>query len=158
MKIAVLADTHIPKKARELPAKALKIIQQSDVLIHAGDILTSEFLDYLKTLLPVHAVLGNNDTGCDLPTKLLLEMEGVCIGVIHDSGPSVGRSRRLKRIFPGAAAAVFGHSHIPMNTLEEGILLFNPGSATDKRRQAKHTMGTMLVANGSISGTLVELD
>jgi uncharacterized protein len=158
LKIAVLADTHVPKKARGLPAKALEIIKQSDMLIHAGDILTAEFLAYLRGLLPVHAVLGNNDVGVDLPIKLQIEVEGVKVAIIHDSGPSKGRARRMKKLFPEADAVVFGHSHIPFNSLEEGILLFNPGSATDKRLQPNHTMGTLAVANGSISGTLVGLD
>ena len=157
MKIAVLADTHIPKKARGLPPKALEIIQKSDLLIHAGDILTAEFLDYLRQLLPVHAVLGNNDAAIDLPERLEIELEGVKVAVIHDSGAVKGRARRMKKLFPEADAVVFGHSHSPMNFLDEGILLFNPGSATDKRRQSKHTMGTLQVANGSISGTIVEL-
>ncbi len=60
----------------------------------------------------------------------------------------------MKKLFPEADAVVFGHSHIPFNSLEEGILLFNPGSATDKRLQPNHTMGTLSVANGYISGTL----
>ncbi len=158
MNIAVLADTHVPKKARRLPPKALEIIKTSDLLIHAGDILTADFLDYLRQFLPVHAVLGNNDLAIDLPIKLEIELEGVKVAVIHDSGAVKGRARRMKKLFPEADAVVFGHSHIPMNFLEEGILLFNPGSATDKRRQPKHTMGTLQVANGSISGAIVELD
>lgn len=158
LKIAVLADTHIPKKARELPARALEIINQSDMLIHAGDILTEEFLQYLRCMITVHAVLGNNDTGINLPQKLQIEAEGVKLAVIHDSGPSKGRACRMRRLFPEADAVIFGHSHMPMNFEEEGILLFNPGSATDKRRQPNHTMGTLDVLNGSITGTIVELD
>lgn len=141
-----------------MPDKALEIIRQSDMLIHAGDILTTEFLEYLRGLLPIHAVLGNNDIGVDLPTKLEIVVEGVKVAIIHDSGPTKGRARRMKKLFPGADAIVFGHSHIPFNSVEEGILLFNPGSATDKRLQPNHTMGTLSVANGSISGTLVGLD
>lgn len=158
MKIAVLADTHIPKKARRLPDRALEIIKESDMLIHAGDILTTEFLDYLRGLLPLHAVLGNNDLGVELPFSLQIEVEGLKLAVIHDSGPTKGRGRRMKRLFPDSDAVVFGHSHIPTISVEEGLLLFNPGSATDKRRQPHHTMGTLVVARGSISGTIVELD
>jgi putative phosphoesterase len=158
LKIAVLADTHIPKRARGLPAKALDIIEKSDMLIHAGDILTGDFLDYLSKMLPLFAVLGNNDIGLDLPEKLEIEVDGVKLAIIHDSGDSKGRAGRMKRLFPQADAVIFGHSHIPMNSLEEGILLFNPGSATDRRRQPKHTMGTLDIASGSISGTIVELD
>ncbi|HNB25269.1 MAG TPA: metallophosphoesterase family protein [Candidatus Melainabacteria bacterium] len=158
MKIAVLADTHIPKRARQLPQKAINIIKQSDLLIHAGDILTAEFLEFLSRIIPVQAVLGNNDLGVSLPEKLEIELEGVKLGIVHDSGPSKGRAGRMKRLFPQADAVVFGHSHIPMNVREEGILLFNPGSATDKRRQPSCTMGTLDVLNGSISGTIVELD
>ncbi|MBX9947921.1 MAG: metallophosphatase family protein [Candidatus Obscuribacterales bacterium] len=158
MKIAVLADTHIPKRARELPPRALDIICHSDMLIHAGDILTEDFLRYLRCMITVHAVLGNNDRGLKLPAKLQIEVEGVRVAIIHDSGASKGRAKRMKKLFPHADAVVFGHSHIPMNCRQEGILLFNPGSATDKRRQPKHTMGTLDVLNGSITGTIVELD
>ncbi len=158
MKIAVLADTHIPKKARALPAPAWEILRRSDLLIHAGDILTTEFLDSLREILPLYAVLGNNDVGVDLPEKLEIEVEGARLAVIHDSGTAKGRARRMKKLFPEAEAVIFGHSHIPINSREEGILLFNPGSATDKRRQPKHTMGLLEVANGFLSGTIVELD
>jgi len=158
VKIAVLADTHIPKRARALPDQAISIIRQSDLLIHAGDILSLEFLDYLKSIVPVHAVLGNNDIEhhLDLPERLEIELEGVKLAVIHDSGPTKGRAQRMKRLFPKADAVVFGHSHVPINSFELGILLFNPGSATDRRRQPKHTMGTLELSNGSISGTIVE--
>jgi putative phosphoesterase len=158
MKIAVLADTHIPKRAKRLPERAYEIVSDVDAIIHAGDVLTGEFLQSLNMMAPVYAVLGNNDIGLELPERLELVWERVKIGVIHDSGASKGRAARMRRTFPAADLVVFGHSHIPVNIREEGLVLFNPGSPTDRRTQPKHTMGLLTVRAGEIDARIIELD
>lgn len=158
MKVAVLADTHIPKRAKQLPARAYEIINSVDAIIHAGDVLTAEFLQSLNMMAPVYAVLGNNDVGLELPERLELLWDSVRIGVIHDSGASKGRAARMRRTFPAADLVVFGHSHIPLNIREDGLLLFNPGSPTDRRMQAKHTMGLLTLDEGQVEARIVELD
>jgi hypothetical protein len=158
MKIAVLADTHIPKRAKQLPAMAYELIEGVDAIIHAGDVLTAAFLQSLNTMAPVYAVLGNNDIGLELPERLELLLDSVRIGIIHDSGASKGRGARLRRTFPTADIVVFGHSHIPMNIREDGLLLFNPGSPTDRRMQPKHTMGLLTLHEGQFEARIVELD
>lgn len=157
MIVSVLADTHIPKRAKDLPSEAYKLIEKSDAIIHAGDILTSDFLARLSKILPVYAVLGNNDIGVTLPETLELELDGVNIAIIHDSGPRTGRRNRMKKRFPKARIVIYGHSHIPDCSDEDGLLLFNPGSPTDRRRQPEHTMGLLKIAEGDFVATLVKL-
>jgi putative phosphoesterase len=156
VRIAVVADTHIragPSIARRLPEPAWAIIGGADAVLHAGDIVDRALLDLLAEFAPVHAVLGNNDTALmgQLPVTLTVELGGVRIGMVHDSGPSRGRAARLRRRFPDCGVAVFGHSHIPVDEAGiDGQLLFNPGSPTQRRRQPVATAGELLVAGGRV--------
>jgi uncharacterized protein len=129
-----------------------------DAIVHAGDVLTMELIERLQGIAPVYAVLGNNDRGLTLPERLELCWEDVEIAVVHDSGGRAGRGARMRRWFPSARAVIFGHSHIPMNDWHDGLLLFNPGSPTDRRREPRHTMGLLRVQDGSIEGEIVALD
>jgi putative phosphoesterase len=123
------------------------------VILHAGDLVTGDLLDELSGFAPVHAVLGNND--CELvgllPEQHELMLGGVRVAMVHDSGPRAGRARRLARRFPEAGVVVFGHSHEPYN--ERGVgeqVLFNPGSPTQRRRQPRHTIGTLDLVDGLV--------
>jgi uncharacterized protein len=101
----------------------------------------------------VHAVLGNNDKGLErlLPDRTELVLGGVPLALVHDSGPSKGRPARMRRWFPDAAIVVFGHSHIPVNEPgEDGQLLFNPGSPTQRRRQPERTFGLLDLRRGRV--------
>jgi uncharacterized protein len=158
MLIGVLADTHIPKRARDLPPQAYQQLSRVDAILHAGDVLTQDVLERLCAIAPTQAVLGNNDRTLALPQRLELDWEGVRIAVVHDSGQRQGRPERLRRWFPTAQVVVFGHSHIPLNERHDGLLLFNPGSPTDRRRQPRHTMGLLHVQDGSVEGEIVPLD
>jgi putative phosphoesterase len=152
--VVVLADTHIRRgSGRRLPDTAYAHLAEADLVLHAGDILVGEVLDELSGFAPVHAVLGNNDAELVgvLPETSVLDVDGVRIGMVHDSGPAVGRAARLRRRFPDADVVVFGHSHIPWD--EEGVdgqLLFNPGSPTERRRQPHCTLGTLDVDGGRV--------
>ena len=158
MIVGVLADTHIPGRARDLPPQAYQHLAGVDAILHAGDVLTDELLARLARIAPVHAVLGNNDRGLALPERLELDWEGVALAMVHDSGAREGRAARLRRWFPRAQAVVFGHSHIPFNERQDGLLLFNPGSPTDRRRQPRHTMGRLRIAGGVIEAEIIHLD
>jgi uncharacterized protein len=157
MKIAFLADTHIPKRAKTLPPAAMTLLNQADVIIHAGDILTKNFLDELAAIAPVYAVLGNNDIGLTLPERLEFEIEHIKFALIHDSGARLGRPARLKKLFPEADIVIFGHSHMPVNEQHGDLLLFNPGSPTDRRRQPRCTMGVIEVQSKSINTSIIAL-
>ena len=154
MKVVAIADTHLtPGSRRRLPPLALAQLVEADAILHAGDVVTGDLLEELAALAPVHAVLGNNDVALRglLPEVVELELGGVAVAMVHDSGPSAGRPRRLRRRFPDADLVVFGHSHIPM--LVEGVdgqRLCNPGSPTQRRSQPHHTVAVLELDGGAV--------
>jgi uncharacterized protein len=154
MQVAVLSDTHAPRHWKACPPAVAAQLDSADVILHAGDICTVDVLDELAQWAPVHAVRGNNDgpaiADWGAPDTLELTLDGVRIGMIHDSGSAVGRGRRLRRRFPDADLVVFGHSHIPMDQTQDGLRIFNPGSPTDRRRQPHGTMGLLDVRAGQL--------
>lgn len=128
-------------------------VERSDAVLHAGDVVTGELLDALRARRPVHAVLGNNDHGLagTLPDRLVLDLAGVRVALVHDAGPRSGRERRMRRWFPDARIVVFGHSHEPVDAEgEDGQRLFNPGSAVQRRRQPRRTIGVLELAAGVV--------
>ena len=152
LRVAVISDTHSPRFWKTMPAAVADQLEGIDVILHAGDVCTPNVLDELQAYAPVHVVLGNND-GPDVaawgaPETLELELEGLMVAMIHDSGSKDGRAARMRRAFPDADLVVFGHSHIPWDTEWNGQRLFNPGSPTDKRRQPRGTMGQLVIDDG----------
>lgn len=159
MRVVVLADTHIRRgSSRRLPAAADAELAAADVVLHAGDIVVGEVLEALARHAPVHAVLGNNDVELAgrLPEDLVLELAGVRVGMVHDSGPRTGREGRLHRRFPDCDLVVFGHSHIPWDAPGlAGQHLLNPGSPTERRRQPQRTLATVDLDDGRIVSTRI---
>jgi putative phosphoesterase len=160
MRLAVISDTHMPRGTRRLPVERLLGV---DAILHAGDFMERSVLAALQALgPPVHAVRGNVDDAwlqARLPLQRTLELGGVRIGMVHDAGAAAGRLARMRRRFPDEHAVIFGHSHIPLHeTAADGFQIFNPGSATDKRRQPRHTMGYAHIEDGAIRFELVALD
>ncbi|XVX20067.1 metallophosphoesterase family protein [Actinomycetota bacterium] len=154
MKLLVLSDTHAPRYWKGIPPALLPDLEDADAIFHAGDVCTPDVLDALAAFAPVHVVLGNND-GQDIAAwgaeeTLELTLAGVRIAMIHDSGPRPGREARMRRRFPAADVVVFGHSHIPLDTEQDGQRLFNPGSPTDKRRQPTGTFGRLELADAVV--------
>ena len=82
----------------------------------------------------------------------------MAIGLVHDSGQRDGRPARLRRWFPTARVVIFGHSHVPLIEQAGDLLLFNPGSPTDRRRQPNHTMGLLRVEDGEVQAELLVVD
>lgn len=154
--VVVLADTHIRRTgSRRLPDSAYAHLERADVILHAGDIVVAEVLDELGGFAPVHAVLGNNDAELFgvLPETQSLDIDGVRIAMVHDSGPAPGRAGRMHRLFPDADVVVFGHSHIPWDDSGvDGQLLFNPGSPTERRSQPHRTLGTLDIGPAGRNG------
>ncbi|MFN2581713.1 MAG: metallophosphoesterase family protein [Candidatus Dormibacteria bacterium] len=156
MLVAVIADTHIPRRALDLPPTAWRHIESADAAIHAGDVTEQALLEELARVKPLYAVAGNNDlTLAALPQRLELTLDGVHISVVHDSGPTAGRRERLRRDFPDARIVVFGHSHIPVNDDDGDLLLLNPGSPTDRRSMPTFTMATLTLRRGSVTNAKI---
>lgn len=154
MRVAVLSDTHAPRYWKSCPPAVARVLEHVEVILHAGDVCTPAVLDELSAWAPVHAVRGNND-GPDVaawgaPPTLALELAGLPVAMVHDSGARAGRPARLRRRFPDARLVVFGHSHIPVSEVHDGQRIFNPGSPTDKRRQPRGTVGLLLIEDGEL--------
>ena len=147
----VLADTHIPRRAKGLPEALVPHLEWAARILHAGDLLEASVIDELSRYAPVRAVKGNVDgPDVDLPEVLEFEVGGVLVAMIHDSGQNKGRRARMRRRFPGARVVVFGHSHIPLLEDDGELMLLNPGSPTDRRRQPDHTFGLLWAEGGAV--------
>jgi putative phosphoesterase len=161
VRVVLISDTHSPRRWKSCPPAVARVLDGADAILHAGDVCLAETLDELAQFAPVHAVRGNND-GPDVaawgaPETLELTLGGLRIAVIHDSGPRIGRSPRLKKRFPCAELVVFGHSHIPWDVTSDGQRAVNPGSPTDRRRQPHGTVAELSVGDGPAEVRFVEV-
>ncbi|GAA0479564.1 MULTISPECIES: metallophosphoesterase family protein [Streptomyces] len=156
MRLLLTADTHLPKRAKVLPDPLLAEIERADAVLHAGDWVDAATLDLLEARARrVIGVYGNNDgpeLRARLPEVARAELGGLRFGVVHETGAAQGRERRCAERFPDLDVLVFGHSHIPWDTVAPGGLrLLNPGSPTDRRRQPYCTYLTLTAADGRLS-------
>lgn len=150
-----IADTHVPKRARELPGPVWDAIEHADVVFHAGDWVSEVLLDQIEARSRrLIGVYGNND-GEELRRRLPLvanvTIEEIRFAMIHETGTARGREDRADRDFPEVDVLVFGHSHIPWDsTSPHGLRLLNPGSPTDRRRQPVCTYLTAVADSGTL--------
>ena len=155
MRLLLLSDTHVPTRARDLPVAVWEAVDAADLVVHAGDWMEPSLLEaLLERSRDLLACWGNND-GDDVRSRLpeiaRRTVEGVRIAVTHETGAKTERERRMDAAFPDTDLLVFGHSHIPWDTLSDnGMRLLNPGSPTDRRRQPHCTYMTLTLADGVI--------
>jgi putative phosphoesterase len=154
-RLLIIADTHVPKRARELPAELWAAVDDADVVVHAGDWVDVALLDALEARSSrLLGVYGNNDHGTlreRLPEVATAEVGGVRMAVVHETGAAAGREERCARLYPDVDVLVFGHSHIPWDTTAAtGLRLLNPGSPTDRRRQPFCTYLTAVAGAGEL--------
>jgi len=155
MRLLITADTHVPKRARELPAELWRAVSAADVVIHAGDWVDVALLDVLESESDeLIGVYGNNDgpaLRARLPEVARADLDGVRLAVVHETGDAKGREARCDSRFPDTDVLVFGHSHIPWDTVTAtGMRLLNPGSPTDRRRQPHCTYLTASADDGRL--------
>ena len=160
MIIGVLADTHIPDRAADLPQRIYKEFSKFDLILHAGDLVKIEVLEKLKKINKVIAVSGNMDYPevlSTLPRREIIECGKVKIGLIHGHGYiSETLKYFLKEFDQKIDVLVFGHSHQPMNEVKDGILYFNPGSPTDKVFSPFNSYGIIEI-NDKINGKIIKI-
>ena len=156
----MIADTHVPTRARDLPARVWDAVAKADVVVHAGDWIALELLDELESRSArLIACWGNNDgpqLRARLPERADVTLEGVRFTVVHETGAATGRDARISRLYPDSDVVVFGHSHIPWDTTTKtGLRLLNPGSPTDRRRQPFCSYLTASVDNGAMTDVVL---
>ncbi len=155
LRLLLLADTHVPKRARDLPPQVWAAVEGADVVVHAGDWVDVALLDRLEDRARrLVGVCGNNDgppLQARLPEVARAELGGVRFAVVHETGDAKGREARCSEAYDDVDVLVFGHSHIPWDTTSAtGLRLLNPGSPTDRRRQPFCTYMTLEVAAGRV--------
>jgi putative phosphoesterase len=154
MKVAVISDTHTMGMSRTPPPSVWPYLESADHILHAGDVCDTALLQEMQALAPVTVVMGN----CDPPgvrdwgalDAAQIELGGVLIGMIHDSGSRQRRWERMRDLFPAARVVVFGHSHLPWSEDRDGLLLMNPGSPTWKRQAPFPSMGLLWIEDGEV--------
>lgn len=170
-RIGVIADTHIPARAKELPAKIYEVFQGVDLIIHAGDVVEMNVIQDLRSIAEVIAVYGNMcsaEVQEEFPYKCVVHVNGFKIGVVHGHGP-VDRVQvkehafqEFKRENIAVDCIIFGHTHHPENEVIDGILFFNPGSAVENKTLAENTVGILMVGHkssgGIIKGEIISID
>ena len=163
LRLVLVADTHVPKRARALPEQVWSAVDDADVVFHAGDWVSEGLLDeFEQRSRRLIGVYGNNDgeeLRKRLPETASVTLGGVRFSMVHETGQAKGREQRCEALFPDTDVLVFGHSHIPWDTVAPGgMRLLNPGSPTDRRRQPVCTYMTAVVVNGRLDDVrLVEV-
>ncbi len=160
-RVGIISDTHIPH-FRQLPEALWVHFAGVELIIHAGDLSVLSVLAELETIAPVVAVQGNvehEEVVLKLPIKREVVVGQCRIGIVHILGESARYAKTARREFPTARVVVFGHSHNPYNQEHDGQLLFNPGSATDRRRQPTCSIGMLYIDDeiGSVRGEIIKL-
>ena len=146
-RIGVISDTHVPEFPA-VPQAVWEHFRGVELIIHAGDLSVLSVIDDLETLAPVVAVQGNverREVVLKVPLKREIQIAGVRIGIVHILGDARHFARTARLEFPQARVVVFGHSHTPYNEDIDGQLLFNPGSANDRRRQPTCSIGMLTI-------------
>lgn len=156
MRLLLIADTHVPKRARDLPPQVWEAVDAADVVIHAGDWVEPGLLDALEARSRLLVACWGNNDGDELrrrlPERADVELGGLRFTVTHETGGAAGRDARMATAYPDTDVLVFGHSHIPWDTTAHtGLRLLNPGSPTDRRRQPYCTYMTATAADGVLT-------
>ena len=162
VRVVVTGDTHLgPKRRGPLPAALLTACAEADRILHTGDVTDLALLDELGALAPLDGVAGNCDgwdVAARLPAAQTVEIGGVAVALIHDAGAERGRRERLRARFPGARVVCFGHSHLPVCEDQDGLLLLNPGSPTERRRAPWNSYAELVIGpDAAVEARIVRL-
>ena len=159
-RIGVISDTHIPKHGARLPDSVMRHFEDVELILHAGDLSTLAVMDQLSAYAPVETVQGNveqEEVVMALPIKRTLVVGGCEIGLVHILGERKDYARNARNEFGAARVVIFGHSHIPWLEDTNGLMLLNPGSAMDRRRQPTCTIALLTITDGEPSAEIIEL-
>ena len=154
--VGVVSDTHLPRFGRQLPAALVDGLRAAGVqqILHCGDHTTTLAVELLRHIAPIEAVLGNNDApelATEYEAKKIVLIAGIKVGLVHgDTGR--GRTTPLRALSAFAEECVdvicFGHSHQPYLARHGDVLLLNPGSPTDRRREPAFSYALLTLGDG----------
>ena len=156
LRIGVLSDTHLKRVTKEFKEIYERYLAHTDMILHAGDMVSTEIIDFLSRK-SFHAVHGNMDpveVREQVPDRRVVEVGPYRLGLIHGWGPAGGLEDRVFPQFRDVDVIIFGHSHVSANHMREGVLLFNPGTATGFSSSGIHSLG-LLECGDAIHGEIV---
>lgn len=159
-RIGVISDTHLPRRAARIPDAALRHFEDVELILHAGDHCVRAALDQLEAYAPTYSVQGNVEDDEIIHTQPItrqVAVGGALIGMVHILGDRATRRRAARDLFPKARVVIFGHSHIPFVEDNGDLLLLNPGSATDRRRQPRCSIALLTITDGQPRAEIIEL-
>ena len=148
--IGVISDTH-----GLLRPEAIKALEGSDLILHAGDIGTWDVLEQLRSLGPVVAVRGNNDKGSwasAISEGEVTQVGSVCIYMLHDLNEI-----EVSPVAAGFQVVVSGHTHQPLIEMREGVLFVNPGSAGPRRFRLPVSVARLVIEGSNVRSEVVQL-
>lgn len=161
-RVAVVSDTHIPARARSLPRRLYELLENAELILHAGDLVDESVIVELQAMAPVEAVAGNMDPSSlhrSLGRQKLIRIGKVMVGLVHGDGTRKSTAERALEAFrwvkPRPQVIVFGHSHQPLCSYLEEILMFNPGSPVDPRRSPHPSCGFLTIEGDNIRSEIV---
>jgi putative phosphoesterase len=160
--VGLISDTHVPKRARCIPEKVFEIFENTDYIIHAGDIVELAVIDELEKIAPVLAVRGNMDgieVAGALPRLNSMKIFDWKIGVIHDQNILYGFNKMNETAQAnGFNVFVYGHTHVADIRWEDKILFINPGSPTDPpSSMVKPSVALLKITNETIIPQIINL-
>ncbi len=162
--IGVISDTHIPARARFIPVELMSVLEDANLILHAGDLVNESVLAKLGALAPVEAVAGNMDSlklHHQLGYQKIVAAGGFHIGLMHGKGRTREAAYRAYQAFQDSHAKVnaviFGHTHFPILEYHSEVLLLNPGSPVEPRMGSSPSFGRMWVEDGALKGEIVYL-
>ena len=156
MKIGVLSDTHLYQVSQELIHIYDTHLSHVDMIIHAGDIVSPNIIDFLEKNV-FHGVQGNMDpleTKALLPEKKVVVVGRHRLGIVHGWGAASGIEARILPLFENVDAIIYGHSHIAANHVKDGVLFFNPGTATGHSNVGLNSIGILEISE-TIQGRII---
>lgn len=159
IRLAIISDTH-KGTFEELPASLIERLKGADAIVHLGDYTGKAVVDGLRELGTFYGVAGNMDSAAvkaELPERLVVELGGRRIGLIHGFGTPVKLGGRVKAYFKDVDAILYGHSHMPRIDIVEGVFCLNPGSAGGRFPAEHKTMASVAIGK-TIKGEIVELN
>jgi putative phosphoesterase len=158
MRVGVLSDTHLSRVSGDLGEIVDRHFSQMDMILHAGDYVSLDVVRFLNKR-PFKGVHGNMDpleVKETLPEKAVFEVGPWKVGLIHGWGPAAGLEEKLRLEFEDVDVIVYGHAHRAANHTAEGVLLFNPGTATGYAHSGLNSVG-VLEFGETVKGEIIEI-
>jgi uncharacterized protein len=159
--IGVIADTHLyDRRGVALPPPVLDLFRRAEVglIVHLGDANTRAVLEQLAIIAPLIAVAGNNDDlelHSTLPESTKFTVGPFYFAALHGHGGRTARDEAIRRFRGRVDCVLFGHSHKPLIEQVDNTVIFNPGSATDRRWHEHFGLGLIHVTSERFDPDLV---